>query len=670
MADSKPDIEHGSVEGTVLEPHVHLQSYLRFRDLLEAAPYAIFEVDRDGAIVLLNAAAEAMFGYPREELLGQLIEILVPESLRPRHNEHRDRYAEHPTTRPMGIGLELFGRRKDGAEFPVEISLSPIRSADGPRAMAIVRDITDRKEAQARIDAVHLRFAAELAETNQRLEVQNRELDQANRLKSEFLASMSHELRTPLHTIIGFADLLTEELKGPLNADQKRFAMHIQRDSRHLLELINDILDLSRIEAGRLDLHPEVINAGDAILETIGSLGPLANNKNIRIVEDIDRSVQITADPVRFKEIISNLVNNAIKFTPEGGRITVECHQGSDQAIFAVADTGIGIPAAEHEAIFDKFYQLGSTTRGVREGTGLGLAITKSLVEMHGGTISVQSAPGEGSRFEFLLPYAAPEIAPKEMPGAAKADSRPILFLAGDGDSRGRISRFLETRGYSLIHASGLSQAAQSARESQPAAILLDLTGFGSDAFQVFREFYGDKSTEAIPILALTPNEDDATAVSLGASAVVRKPIDPGSLIRILDKHVQRVPGEPSRVLVVEDEAEARELLDDVLRSAGLLPVIVSSGKQALEVLARSPIAVAVVDLIMPEMNGFELILRIRTDARFSQLPLVVLSGRVLDSASTTVFSCQPNAVFLRASPRKQEFLAKLDSILQNIKRQ
>ncbi len=417
MADSHPDVQRG-VPGAAkeaVEPHVHLQSYLRFRDLLEAAPYAIFEVDRDGTIVLLNAAAEAMFGYPREELLGQLIEIVVPESVKERHKEHRERYAEHPTTRPMGIALELFARRKDGTDFPVEISLSPIRSLDGSRIMAIVRDITDRKQAQARIDAVHQEFAAELATSNQRLEVQNRELEKANRLKSEFLASMSHELRTPLHTIIGFADLLAEELKGALNPDQKRFVTHIQSDSRHLLELINDILDLSRIEAGRLELHTEVFTPAQAITQTIASLKTLANNKAISIVENIDHSVQITADPVRFREIISNLVSNAIKFTPEGGRITVECRQRAHQAIFAVTDTGIGIPISEQQAIFDKFYQLGSTTRGVREGTGLGLAITRSWVEMHGGTISVQSAPGEGSCFEFVLPLAAPEPAQRPL---------------------------------------------------------------------------------------------------------------------------------------------------------------------------------------------------------------------------------------------------------------
>ncbi|MFZ0592863.1 MAG: PAS domain-containing sensor histidine kinase [Bryobacteraceae bacterium] len=398
-----------------VEPQLHIQSYWRFRDLLEAAPDGIIEAEPDGTIVLLNAAAERMFGYQREELLGQLIEILVPESLRQRHQEHRDRYAEHPVTRPMGSGLELFARRKDGTQLPVEISLSPIRSPQGSRVIAIVRDITSRKRAEAQINAMHQEFAAELAAKNQQLEIRNREIERANRLKSEFLASMSHELRTPLHTIIGFADLLAEELKGPLNSDQKRFIGHIQHDSYHLLELINDILDLSKIESGRLELNVEPFKAAEAIAEAMAGLRPLAANKQISIKEMLDPAVLVTADRLRFKEILYNLVSNAIKFTPERGEITVECAKRSDGIFFAVTDTGIGIDPSEHQAIFDKFYQLGSTTRGVREGTGLGLAITKSLVEMHGGKIWVGSTPGQGSRFQFLLPREEVEAPGKEV---------------------------------------------------------------------------------------------------------------------------------------------------------------------------------------------------------------------------------------------------------------
>jgi PAS domain S-box-containing protein len=385
----------------------HLQSFLRFRDLLEAAPDAILEVERDGTIVLLNAAAERMFGYQRDELLGQLIEILVPESLRERHRGHRDHYAAQPVTRPMGIGLELFARRKDGSQFPVEISLSPIRASMGSRAMAIVRDITSHKQAELEANAMQQQFNAELAAKNQQLEVRNKEIERANRLKSEFLASMSHELRTPLHTIIGFADLLAEELKGDLNADQKRFVGHVQRDSRHLLELINDILDLSKIESGRLELQLEEFDTAAAISETVAGLRSLAENKRIAIAETLGQDLTITADRLRFKEILSNLVSNAIKFTPEEGRIVVECREHGDGILFAVADTGIGIHPSEQQAIFDKFYQLGPTTRGVREGTGLGLAITKRLVEMHGGSIWVESSPGAGSRFQFMLPRIA-----------------------------------------------------------------------------------------------------------------------------------------------------------------------------------------------------------------------------------------------------------------------
>ena len=388
----------------VPEPNLQVQSYLRFRDLVEAAPDAIFEVEQDGTIILVNVAAEAMFGYSRDELLGQLVEQLIPNASRSAHEHHRARYTQHPAIRPMGIGLKLLALRKDGSTFPVEISLSPIRSVQGSRVIAIVRDITTRKRAEAEINALQLQFTVSLTEANRQLELRNREVEKANRLKSEFLASMSHELRTPLHTIIGFSDLLAEELKGPLNETQKRFVEHIRKDSRHLLELISDTLDLSKIEAGRLNLHPEEFNVSKALSEWIERLRPLANNKRQVIVENHASDLVVYADPIRLKEIVYNLVSNAIKFTGDGGIITVEAQRVENGMLFRITDNGIGIPESEHEAIFDKFYQLGSTTKGVREGTGLGLAITKSLVEMHGGEIRVHSKPAIGSVFEFTLP--------------------------------------------------------------------------------------------------------------------------------------------------------------------------------------------------------------------------------------------------------------------------
>jgi PAS domain S-box-containing protein len=372
------------------------QTERRFRDLLEAAPDAIIEVDRLGRIVVVNLATEKQFGYAREELLGQGIELLVPESLREAHNRHREHYWDRAATRPMGSGIALEGRRKDGSQFPVEISLSPVVSKDGLRVTAVIRDISERKRTEDRVRAMQESYTKEL-------ELRNREVERANQLKSEFLASMSHELRTPLHTVIGFAELLSEEIEGPLNEKQKRFIDHIRKDSLHLLELINDVLDLSKIEAGRLKIHREAFDIAIAVNEVLSSIQPAAAAKSLTVETDVSVSSAILADRLRFRQILYNLLSNAVKFTPERGKITVEARLRDGFAELAVTDTGIGIPRGQHEAVFDKFYQVGATTKGVREGTGLGLAITKALVEEHGGRIWVDSEPGKGSRFTFTI---------------------------------------------------------------------------------------------------------------------------------------------------------------------------------------------------------------------------------------------------------------------------
>jgi PAS domain S-box-containing protein len=352
----------------------------RFRELLEAAPDAIMQMDEEGRILLLNRVTEQMFGYTREELLGKPVEILVPAANRGNHARHRANYADHPSTRPMGAKLALEGMRKDGTCFPVEISLSPGGTPSNFRVTAIIRDVTERKAADERIRV----------------------------MQREFLAGMSHELRTPLHTIIGFSELLGEELQGPLNEKQKRFVGHIHKDSLHLLELINDILDLSKIESGRLTLRPEAFDLGAVVKESIATVRGLADTKHLRVETFVDLRSALVADRLRVKQILVNLLSNAVKFTPDNGRIIVDAHARAGKVMVSVSDTGIGIPATEHTSIFDKFHQVGATTKGVREGTGLGLAITKRLVEEHGGEIAVESTPGQGSRFSFTIPLQVP----------------------------------------------------------------------------------------------------------------------------------------------------------------------------------------------------------------------------------------------------------------------
>jgi PAS domain S-box-containing protein len=379
----------------------------RFRELLEAAPDAIMQVDAHGRIILLNRVTEDMFGYSRDELLGQPVEVLIPQELHARHAEHRAHYGQRPMTRTMGSGLALEGVRKDGSRFPVEISLSPSTTEEGFRVTAIIRDTTERRIAEDRLRRVQQEYTQKLAETNAELELTNRELERANRLKTEFLASMSHELRTPLHTIIGFSELLAEELEGPLNEKQQRFVEHIHKDSLHLLELINDILDISKIEAGRLELRPEAFDFTALVAESLASVRSLAEAKAHLVETALDVPTAVEADRLRIRQVLVNLLSNAIKFTPEGGRIRVEaCVQEAFLAV-SVSDTGVGIPMEEHDFIFDKFHQVGATTKGIREGTGLGLAITKRLVEQHGGTIRVESQPRHGSTFLFTLPLGS-----------------------------------------------------------------------------------------------------------------------------------------------------------------------------------------------------------------------------------------------------------------------
>jgi len=358
----------------------------RFRGLLESAPDATVIVDRTGKITMVNQQAERQFGYTREELIGQSAEMLLPERLRRLHQAHRDGYVKKADLRPMGQGQDLFGLRKNGEEFPVEISLSSLDTDEGLLVSSSIRDVSERK-----------RFENLLSQKNLQLET-------SDKVKELFLAGMSHELQSPLQTIIGFGDLLADELKGSLNDDQKNYVNHILEDSQHLLALINDILDLSKIEAGGLKLCWESFDTTGAIEEVISSVRPRVEAKSIRLETTIRESLQLHADYLRFKQVLDNLLSNAIKFTPNGGHITIAATRTGEFVEIAVTDNGIGIPDEQHEAIFDKFHQLGALNRGNREGMGLGLPITRALVENHGGRIWLKSKPGEGSCFAFTFP--------------------------------------------------------------------------------------------------------------------------------------------------------------------------------------------------------------------------------------------------------------------------
>ncbi len=511
-----------------------------------------------------------------------------------------------------------------------------------------------------------------LRAANKELELRNREIERATQMKSRFLASMSHELRTPLNAIVGFSDLLGEERSGPLNDKQRRFVGHIRSGSAHLLQLINDILDLSKIEAGRVELQCETFSLPDVLPELYSLIRPLAASRKVHL-ENRVQDLAVFADRVRFKQILFNLLSNAVKFTPPEGLITLESEADGDSVRISVTDTGVGIRPEDQEAVFQEFRQVGETTRGMQEGTGLGLAITKRLVERQGGRIWLESEPGKGSRFSFTLPAGCATASSRTtfVPAASDSANRPrpnplVLVVDDQASARALIASHLESEHYATDMASSNKEAIEKARRIRPDVITLDILMPDGSGLQTLFELRSIPELANTPVIIVSVVDEKQVGMALGAAEYLVKPVRKEVLLSTIARHVKPPKDDGKCILVVDDDAETRTLVSETLGSAGYSARVAQSGREALLLLSEVPVSAILLDLLMPELDGFEVLRRIKENPVWINVPVFILTAKDLSPEEVQLLNREARAFFRKNNNLwKEDLLAQLRIVLE-----
>ena len=645
------------------------KSERRTRVIIEEATDAFVSIDATGKITEWNPKASAMFGWTRDEALGHDAEeaIIAPARVFVPTKEGRLLVGlfRLATSKPTNKLIELMGIHRDGSHFPLELSVSVVHDRVHPTLNIFLRDITDRKAAEQAVSELNSR----LEDANANLELRNREVERATKLKSQFLASMSHELRTPLNAIVGFSDLLSEQIAGPLNEKQVRFVGHIKTGSRHLLQLINDILDLSKIEAGHLHLEREDVSVADLMPEVLSTIRPLAMQKKIHLVEDLEAHLAVHADRVRFKQIIYNLLSNAIKFTPEGGSLFVTACSSGGVAELSVRDTGVGIREEDLTAVFDEFRQVGDTTKGIKEGTGLGLAITRKIVEQHEGRIWVESEFGKGSTFTFTVPLAKKplvETAPVPISALPHGDRRKVLIVDDEVSAQELLASHLSTAGYQVFTASNGGEAIEKAKDLMPDVITLDILMPDGNGFAALFELRRRPETSAIPVIIVSIVDQKDLGLTLGAADYLLKPVDKNQLLRTIHTHVSRKKDSTTNILIIDDDEQVRELLYQTLSAEGYGACVATNGVEALQALKAVHIDAIMLDLVMPEMDGFEVLQQIKTDERLRDIPVFVMTAKDLSAAEISALKKEAAALVHKNGDWKKSLLNQLNRAVES----
>jgi signal transduction histidine kinase/DNA-binding response OmpR family regulator len=517
--------------------------------------------------------------------------------------------------------------------------------------------------------------AAEVQEANRRLEAANQallrakeEAERGSKFKDQFLSTMSHELRTPLNAIIGFSDLLADERYGPLNERQRRYIDHIHTGGKHLLSLISDILDLSKIEAGRMELTIESLRVEAAFGEVLSVMQPLAHKKSQVLSKAAEDGLVVCADATRFRQVLMNLLGNAIKFTPDGGRIGVAAHLVEGQVRVEVRDNGPGIPPEEQKRIFEAFYRLRESGKKT-EGTGLGLAITHRLVELHGGELSLESQVGQGSCFHFSLPAAVTvrdSLSRKTRLATRSAGPPRILVIEDDRATAQLIESQLTSAGYEVMVCQEPQNALEIAAQFQPAAMTLDIVMKPKNGWEVLSQLKQDPRTASIPLIVVSIVDQPSMGALLGADEYLVKPVDRSTLLAALERRVStRAASRPRRpILVVEDDTPTREFIAEMLTTQGYAVATSADGTQARAQVAESLPLMVILDLVLPEVSGFELLGEWRASPRTADLPVFVLTSKDLSHEEQSYLRTHAEALWRKQEPWQEALVKQLERVV------
>src|SRR5215831_6454193 len=602
----------------------------RLIDAIETISEGFSLYDAEDKLILCNSRYRELFASHADMMVPgtnfeTILRTAVDRGLIKDAEGRGDAWIEERIARHQAARETHVQRRSDGRW----IQVSERRTANGG-VVAIYADITELKRREA-----ELAVARDAA-------------DEANRTKSSFLANMSHELRTPLNAIIGYSEILQEDAaekgdKAPIDDLQK-----IESAGRHLLGLINNILDLSKIEAGKMDVFIEAVDIQGLLEEVLSIVKPLADKSQnvITVICPADIGI-FRSDQIKVKQCLLNLLSNANKFTSKGTLTVTVAREGDSRVGFRVSDTGVGMTKEQLGRLFQAFSQSDASTTRRFGGTGLGLAITKHFCTILGGDVTVESSPGEGSTFTIRLPDHGGAPASAESPAPEAADGRATVLVVDDDPTvLSLLAKILEKEGYRVISARNGVEALALAREHRPQAITLDVLMPRMDGWGTLKELKADAELRDIPVIMVTMLDERGMAIPLGAADYMTKPVDRQRLTAILRDHCG---GSGTSVLVVEDDLPSREALCRSLASMGYTAHAAVNGRSGLDWLAHHPApSLILLDLMMPEMDGFEFLRELRQRPAFADVPVIVVTAKELSAEDIRILSGQTERIIAK----------------------